>query len=335
LSDYSLILAFCQRQIARSRDFPGDALGFLENVHKFAFTFPLKTGTMPLPGFKKEDSAMRGIEKRLDRFCLEHPNFGIPNLMTVLVIGSIVVFLLDMFSGGTATALLAFQRNAIFHGQVWRLVSFVFVTYSGDAFSLALSLYFYWWIGSMLEREWGTARFSLFYLLGVAFNIVFGLIAGSASTTYLNLSMFFAFALLWPDMQVLLFFFIPVKIKWLAWIDAAVFALSFLQGVITLRWTAAFLPVIAILNFLLFFWSSLMDAVGYRKQRFQYRHSAQTVNFHKATQQSRQQKGYIHKCAVCGKTDTEYPDLEFRYCSKCNGYYCYCPEHIQNHIHVP
>jgi len=277
---------------------------------------------------------MRGIEKRLDRFCLNHPNFGIPNLMTVIVVGSIVVFLLDMFSQGTASALLCFHRAAILHGQVWRLVTFVFVIYANNAFTLAISLYFYWWIGSMLEREWGTARFSLFYLLGVVFNIVFGLFAGSTDVTYLNLSMFFAFALLWPDMQVLLFFFIPVKIKWLAWMDAAIFALSVIAGIITLNVARAVLPFVAILNFLLFFWGDLMDALGYRKERFQYRHAAQTIQFKKATRQAQQQKGYIHKCAVCGKTDTEYPDMEFRYCSKCNGYYCYCPEHIHNHVHI-
>lgn len=277
---------------------------------------------------------MRGLKNRLDRFCLNHPNFGIPNLMTILVIGSVAAFLLDMFSKGTASALLCFSRNAIFHGQIWRLVSFVFVTYASDAFSIALSLYFYWWIGSMLEREWGTAKFSLFYLLGVVFNIIFGMVTGYADTTYLNLSLFFAFALLWPDMQVLLFFFIPVKMKWLAWIDAAIFALAVLSGIFSRNPVLAVLPLVAILNFLLFFWDDLMDAVGYRKQRFQYRHSAQTVNFKKAAKQARQEKGYIHKCAVCGKTDTQYPDLEFRYCSKCNGYYCYCPEHIHNHVHI-
>ena len=277
---------------------------------------------------------MRAIEKRLDQFCRDHPRFGIPNLMNILVIGTVIVFLLDRFSGYRASYLLSFSASAIFHGQIWRLVSFVFVPLGSDILTVALSLYFYWWIGSSLEREWGTARFSLFYLLGVVFNIVFGLIAGYTSVTYLNLSMFFAFAVLYPDMRVLLFFFIPIKIKWLALADALLFVLAFLSSLIRLDIVGAFLPLVSILNFLLFFWSDMMDVLQYRRQRYQHQHSKQTVNFKKATKQAQQQKGYIHKCAVCGKTDTDFPDMEFRYCSKCNGYYCYCMEHINNHVHI-
>ena len=96
----------------------------------------------------------------------------------------------------------------------------------------------------------------------------------------------------------------------------------------------AVLPLVSILNFFLFFWGDFTEALGYRRRRFQHQHSAQTVNFKKAVKTAYQQKGYIHKCAVCGKTDTDYPDLEFRYCSKCEGYYCYCMEHINNHTHI-
>ena len=277
---------------------------------------------------------MRAIEKRIDQFCRKHPRFGISNLMTALVIGTVVVFLLDMFSGGMASSLLYFNRSAILHGQIWRLITFVFVPLGGSLFTVALSLYFYWWIGSTLEREWGTARFSMFYLLGVIFNVVFGLITGYTNITYLNLSMFFAFAILFPDMRVLLFFIIPIKIKWLAWVDAALFALTVVSNLLRLNLIGALLPLVAILNFLIFFWGDMMDHVGYRKARFQHQHSQQTVDFKKATRQAQQNKGYIHKCAVCGKTDTDYPDEEFRYCSKCNGYYCYCSEHIHNHVHV-
>lgn len=277
---------------------------------------------------------MGAIEKRLDRFCREHPRFGIPNLMNVLVIGTVIVFLLDQFSGYGASFLFSFITPAIFRGQIWRLVSFVFVPLGSNLFTVALSLYFYWWIGSTLEREWGTARFNLFYLLGVVFNIVFGLLAGYTSVTYLNLSMFFAFAVLYPNMQILLFFFIPIKIKWLALADALLFALAVLSSLFRLDIVGAILPLVSILNFFLFFWSDFKEAVGYRKQRYQHQHSKQTVNFKAATKQAQHQKGYIHKCAVCGKTDTDYPDMEFRYCSKCNGYYCYCMEHINDHVHI-
>lgn len=278
--------------------------------------------------------AVRAIENWLNRFTLKHPRFGIPNLMNVLVIGTMVVFLLDQFSGYSASALLFFHRNAIFSGQIWRLLTFVFVPDSQNLFTLVISLYFYWWIGSSLEREWGTARFNVFYFLGVILNILFGLVAGTVTNAYLNLSMFFAFAVLYPDLQVLLFFFIPIKVKWLAWADAFLFALAVVFNLFRLNFVSALLPLIAILNFLLFFWSDLMDQVQYRRNRFQRQHSHQTIDFKRAAQQVHQ-KGYIHKCAVCGKTDTEYPDMEFRYCSKCNGYYCYCKDHIHNHVHIP
>jgi membrane associated rhomboid family serine protease len=254
--------------------------------------------------------------------------------MTILVAGTVLVFLLDEFSNYAASNLLYFSRTAILHGQIWRLITFVFVPVSSNLLQVVISLYFYWWIGSSLEREWGTARFSFFYLLGVLFNIVFGLIAGYASATYLNLSLFFAFATLYPDLRVLLFFFIPIKMKWLAIVDGVIFGLSILFSLIRLDIVGALLPIIAILNYLIFFWSDLTEIAGYRKQRFQHQHSQQTVNFKKAASKAYQEKGYIHKCAVCGKTDTEYPDMEFRYCSKCNGYYCYCMDHINNHVHI-
>lgn len=286
---------------------------------------------------------MRWIQQKIDRFCMEYPNFGIPNLMLYIAIGNVAIYLIDTFSmsGAALSNLLYFSRYEIFHGQIWRLITFIFLPQSGDMllrgtgiFFVVLSAYFYFWIGSLLEREWGTARFTVFYLSGVVCNIIFGLIFGYADMSYVNLSLFFSFAVLFPDMQVLLFFILPVKIKWLAWIDAALFAWDVITCLLAGYWLGALLPLVAILNFFIFFWSDFAEALGYRKQRFQHQHSRQTVNFKKATKSAYQEKGYIHKCAVCGKTDTDYPDMEFRYCSKCNGYYCYCSEHINNHEHI-
>lgn len=151
---------------------------------------------------------------------------------------------------------------------------------------------------------------------------------------YINLSLFFSMAIFFPDTWIRLFYILPVKLKWIAWIDAALFIWDVLTSLLSFNLLGAVLPVIAIFNFILFFWSYFTQWLGYRKLRFQHQHSQQTVNFKKAASKAYQQKGYIHKCAVCGKTDTEYPDMEFRYCSKCNGYYCYCMEHINNHVHI-
>ena len=274
---------------------------------------------------------MKSFDTWLDRFCRKYPRFSLPNLMMYVVIGNALVYLLDQFSRGTFSLLLYFSRSAIFRGEIWRLLTFVFVPdYFDSVLFLALSLYFYYFIGSSLEREWGSQRFTVFYFMGVALNIVTGLLTGYASMTYVNLSLFFAFATLYPDTQFLLFFIIPVKAKWLAWVDAAIFGWGIISSLIWGPRLYALVPVVAILNYILFFWSDFSYLLG----RFRHRHSRQTVNFKSAQKAAKEHKGYLHKCAVCGKTDTEYPDLEFRYCSKCNGYYCYCIDHINNHVHI-
>jgi hypothetical protein len=148
------------------------------------------------------------------------------------------------------------------------------------------------------------------------------------------MSMFFSFATLYPDTRVLLYGLIPLKIKWLAWLDAAFFAYDIFFYLSAGAPLYAMMPVVAILNYFLFFGGNLFGAAKYKKESFQHRHSKQTVDFKKAQQEIKQRKGYLHKCSVCGATDTDHPELEFRYCSKCNGYHCYCMEHINNHSHV-
>ena len=291
---------------------------------------------------------MRALQQWLERFCHKHSRLGIPGLMKYIVIGNILVFILDMFGVGgvyAASNLLSFSSSSILHGEVWRLITFVFVPYIAGrriaAFLwLAILLYFYYWIGTALEREWGTAKFTIFYLFGVVLNILMGFVVGVATMSYVNLSMFFAFATLFPDMQVLLFFIIPVKVKWLAWVDAAFFAFTIVRLLIAGHPLYALLPVIAILNYLLFFASDIGDTLGYWKRRAGSRMGRKTgpkvINFNNAKTKTKAgaKEAYLHKCAVCGKTDVSDPGMEFRYCSKCNGYYCYCIDHINSHIHI-
>ena len=280
-----------------------------------------------------EGISLKSFNKAIDRFCYNHPRFGIPNLMMYIVIGNIIVYVLDLVSNGTCSAMLYFSRYYIFQGEIWRLITYVFVpSYSSiyDIFWLAISLYFYYFIGSALERQWGSGKFTIFYLTGTIINIVFGLIAGYTTNYYVNMSMFFAMASLYPNAQFLLFFFIPVKAKWLAWIDAAYFILIFIFG----SFPTNLLPLVAIVNYLLFFGSDLWELICSKLNIHRYKHSRNTANFKKETKRIQHDKGYLHKCAVCGKTDTDYPDMEFRYCSKCKGYYCYCMDHINNHVHI-
>ena len=148
------------------------------------------------------------------------------------------------------------------------------------------------------------------------------------TATYINLSMFFSFATLFPETRVLLFFFIPIKIKWLAYVDAAFFVLA----VFTNSFPFNLLPVVAVLNYLLFCGSWLFDFI--RPSRIK-QHS-RTVNFRREAQRINRERAsapYNRRCEVCGRTDTDYPNLEFRYCSRCAGYHCYCIDHINNHRH--
>lgn len=269
--------------------------------------------------------------------------------MKYIVIGNILVYILDMFSVGgvyAASNLLSFQSSGILHGEVWRLVTFVFVPYvSGRSltsfFWLAVMLYFYYFIGNTLEREWGTVKFTVFYFFGVLLNILVGFLVGVATMNYVNLSMFFAFATLFPDMQVLLFFILPIKVKWLAWVDAAFFVYSIIRMLVAGYPLLALLPVVAILNYLLFFASDIGETLAYWRRRAGFQTKARSgpkvVNFHNAKTKTRarsEKEKYLHKCAVCGKTDVSDPNMEFRYCSRCNGYYCYCADHINSHVHI-
>lgn len=277
---------------------------------------------------------LRSVDTWLDRFSYKHPNLGIPRLMLYVVVGNLIVFFFDQVSSGTFSAMLMFLSGPILHGEVWRLITFIFVPLAGNPVSLALFLYCYYFIGTSLEREWGPAKFTLFYFTGVFFNIVVGFITGFASMDYVNMSMFFAFATLYPDTQFLLFFFLPVKAKWLAWLDAAWFLWEIFQIGQSGAYLAMLLPVVAILNYFLFFWSDIRTYVGGNIARSRYQNSRQVVNFKAAQRKARETKGYLHKCAVCGKTDADDPNMEFRYCSKCEGYHCYCMDHINDHVHV-
>ena len=287
---------------------------------------------------------MKKLYDGMQRFCAAHPRFGIPNLMRVIVIGNVAVYvlmLLTQANDANALSFLTFNLNALLHGEVWRLVTFVFVPAYSSPFALLISLYFYYWIGSTLERQWGTAKFNLYYISGALLTVLgvvlASLITGNpyltaAGAGYVNLSMFFAFAFLFPDTTVLLFFILPVRMKWLAYLDGALFAFDIIKAIGAHNWAGVVLPIVALLNFAVFIWPE----VHYLKERAKYQNSRKTVQFRQAQQQQAkqaQQQGYRHKCAVCGRTDTDYPDLQFRYCSKCVGYHCFCQDHIFNHVH--
>lgn len=297
--------------------------------------------------FRTGGIPLRKLSHAVDRFAMNHPRFGISNLMKFIVAGNVLVYLLSLFAGYSAVSFLSFNWAAIKAGELWRLVTFVFMPgyYSrGDLLWLALFLYLYYMIGTTLEREWGTPKFNLYYLSGVVLTVLVGIITALlnggnitiSGTDYINLSLFFAFAMLYPDTQFLLFFFIPVKVKWLAWIDAAFFALSILRSLFSLNIPGVLLPIVALLNFFVFFWPNITNELAWKRQRYRHQTSHQTIHFKSAVHAQKKReaaRGYRHKCSVCGRTDAEQPDLEFRYCSRCAGYHCFCQDHIFNHEH--
>ena len=284
---------------------------------------------------------MKSLSRKIDSFCLRHPNFGIQRLMLYIIAGNILVWLFAMMDRtNTLYNFLAFDPALICRGQVWRIITFAFIpASSGNLIFFAISLYFYYFIGTAIEREWGAGKFTIYYLSGLLLLAVYSLILYwitgmrvSVSASYLNLSLFFAFATLWPEQRVLLFFIIPVKIKWLAWVDAAFFALSIVQYLMDGSIGLALVPVIAMLTYLVFCGEWLIDF--FRPSRMQQR--SRTIQFKSAVkkmERERQSRPYTRKCAVCGRTDTENPSLEFRYCSRCAGYHCFCQDHINSHIH--
>ncbi len=163
-------------------------------------------------------------EPLLDKLDRKIGKFAPKYLLTIILIGTAIVWLLDYMvywrTGVWISNYLYFNKAAILQGQVWRLVTFLFVSMeANNIFFLAISLYFYWLIGTALEGAWGTFKFDIFYIFGILCAIGSGFITGYATLEYLNLSLFLAFAILCPDYQVLLFFFIPVKVKWLAIVD--------------------------------------------------------------------------------------------------------------------
>lgn len=273
---------------------------------------------------------MRKFNRLFDKFLAKHPAFGIPNLMKYVCIANIVFWLIGAVNP-VLMSYLTFNPGAILRGQVWRLITFAL--YPPQTGLLAfIAIYFYYLIGTTLEREWGTAQFNVYFFTGIILTVVYGLLMYlvfgynfSLTAQYVYLSMFFSFAALFPDMQVLLFFIIPIKMKYLAWVDGALFLYSLFAN----PFPANLLPLVAIVNFLIFCGGDLLAKIPKKS-------NASVINFRRESAKIRREQQanlYNHKCSVCGKTDRDYPELEFRYCSKCQGYHCFCQEHIYNHIH--
>jgi hypothetical protein len=256
--------------------------------------------------------------------------FAIPNLCLYLVFGQVAVVFAAMF-GFLDPDLLRLAPVALFAGQWWRIVTFVFIPpYLPSATSLTTCVFvvFAWWIfyfmGNALEHYWGTFRFNLFLFVGYALTVGLSFITPESLVTneFLAGSVFLAFAYLNPNFELVLFFILPVKIRWLALLSWIMYAYSFAVG----GWSSRLQIAAAIGNFFLFFGRDLWQRAGAQRRRM----AGEAATF----AQAQKADEFRHRCRICGKTDVSNPELDFRYCSKCAGEQCYCPEHIFNHEHV-
>ncbi len=293
---------------------------------------------------------MKNLRNRFERFCYANRTKGIPNLMLYVALGSAVVYILSMFDrSSTLYYALCFDRSLILQGQIWRLVTYAFTYDAGNILLTAVGLLCYFSLGKAMENAWGTLKFNLFYFSGILLMDVFCMIFGGwADISYLNLSLFLGYATMYPNAQFLFLFIIPVK----AWIFALVDLGLTLYSTVSLLSAGYFpyglFPLVTIGNYFLFFGKDVVNVIPlswrinagrlFKRKPKPSSGNYKTIHFHAAgsyqASTARAKAPYSHRCSVCGRTDVSDPDLEFRYCSRCNGYYCYCQEHISNHTHI-
>lgn len=304
---------------------------------------------------------MKGLRNRFERFCFKHQDKGIPNLMLFIVIGSAIVYLVDMFSnGGLLYYWLAFDKASILEGQVWRLFTFLFTYAPGsNPLFVLIGFYCFYHLGRHVELSMGTFRFNLFYFSGAIIMVIFamifspmgivqigdayydgneiGAVVYSGMAWYLHLTLLLTFAVFNPDAQFIVFFIIPVK----AWFLGIVYLGLTLYDVYTLAFLFPhnLFPLVGLANFLLFAGKDVLNLLperlrpNPRQTEWNRKKASKTIPFTPG-KKAEAATPYTHRCAVCGRTDVSDPDLEFRYCSRCKGYHCYCEDHISNHTHI-
>ena len=287
-----------------------------------------------------------GLRRKLEKY-------AIPNLTLYLIICYGIGYLMQ-YQVPAGYQYLMLDPFLVLKGQVWRLVTWILIPPdSSNIFFVLITLYLYYSLGGLLERIWGTYKYNVYLFSGLLFTILGAFVLcgysvlmgaqptmytglyllnngsavyfGQFSTYYINMSIFLACAASIPDVQVLLMFLFPIKVKWLGIVYGIILLVNCIQGGIA-TWIVV---IFSLLNFLVFFLRSkgkMHLSVGQiRRQQ----------EFHQKMRSAGQTKGITrHKCAVCGRTELDGDDLEFRFCSKCNGNYEYCQYHLFTHEHV-
>lgn len=287
----------------------------------------------------------------IDKLERKFGRFGIQNLTMYIIICYVVGYFLT-YLNPSLMAMMSLDVTKILHGQIWRLVTWVIYPPSTGNFLLFVIsiLFFYYPIGTSLERTWGTFRYTLYIFSGLLFTVIAAALLyavtggyvtvggmmlpyGSIFTTYyISLSIFLAYAVTYPDLQLLLMFVIPIKMKWMAFVYGLFIAWDIVSYLRVGLWVGVVPIVASLLNFVIFYFST-RDMNRYNPKEIHRRQQ-----FKKAMAPTR--TGYgpdgiaKHKCAICGRTEKDDPNLEFRFCSKCKGNYEYCQDHLFTHKHV-
>ncbi len=277
------------------------------------------------------------LERKIGRY-------AVPNLIMWLIGAYTIGFVINMAAPGLLTYLVLSPYHVL-HGQIWRLVTWIFMPTDTNLLFLLIMAMFYYQLGMTLERSWGTFRFNVYIFGGMLFTmlgafLLYGILSFSyepallpemsymisfgISTNYINMSIFLAFAVMYPDMQVMLYFIIPIRMKWMAVVYGILTAFQFIAS----GWAGRISIFMSLLNFIIFFLST-------RNLRRYSPHEIHRRQKFKA--QMREPKGAgvtKHKCAVCGRTELDDPTLDFRFCSRCEGNYEYCQDHLFTHQHI-
>lgn len=292
------------------------------------------------------------LERKIGRF-------AIPNLITYMIVIYAAGYIMSVTASGLYERYLSLEVYYVLHGQLWRLFTFILQPPDSSSFLLffIIELWLYYSIGRSLENMWGTFRFNVFYFSGLFFQIVASFVyygiaclilgggilpistAGVGSLYYVNRSMFLAFIAMVPDAEFRLYFVIPIKAKWLGYLYGIILGYEVVQCFIMHNYPQAIAIIISLANFLIFFFMTR----NYRK--ISPSQMKRRSDFKRKMNEAQRGSGNIvefqgrnvitrHKCAVCGRTELDDSDLEFRFCSKCDGNYEYCSDHLYTHNHV-
>lgn len=264
---------------------------------------------------------MMMMDRLLARLERRFGNYAPHNLILFVVGGMAVAWVLMQVRPDIAGRFVL-DMDAVLHGEVWRLVTFLFMPSGGSPIWVFVNLYFTWWIGSSLEQHWGSFKFDAYYFIGALATIVAATIAGATTNTWLDASLFLAFATIFPDVTILVFFILPIRVKWLGILAALGIAYAAATG----DWATRASIVVALGNYALFFGGHW--AGWWKMRRVRVRQAARRVSFRPAAGAAFGQR----VCAMCGAREADGVDIRVCSCEKCGGQpRALCLEHARKH----